>query len=129
MTSQSTLTVIARVDRKNVSGLRALLATMNYSPGRLNSANELVPFAKLGTLHFGKFAVLDDETLDDIRLYYLPRVEYPVYLSIFCEFDGNKEHFVNDLVRCAGDGLRRIFCALRGFQLQRADLGTVDPRT
>ena len=89
MTPQSSLMVAARVDRKSLGGLRALLSTMNFGPGRVNAANPLVPFGKLENLHFARFVILDDQTLDDIHLLYgLPRQEYPLYLAFTCDFDG-----------------------------------------
>lgn len=116
MTSQSSLMVAARLDRKSVDGLKALLATMNFAPGRVNAANPLVPFEKLETLHFARFVILDDSTLDDIRLLYgLPRQEYPLYLAFLCDFDGPKPDFLSDLIQHAGPGLRRVFAFCDGF--------------
>lgn len=109
MTSQSSLMVAARVDRKSVGGLKALLSTMNFAPGRVNAANSLVPFRQLENLHFARFVILDDQTLDDIRLCGLPRQEYPIYLAFLCDFDGDSAEFLNDLSKCAASGLRRVF--------------------
>ena len=109
MTSQSNLMLAARLDRKSVGGLKALLATMNFAPGQVNFANPLVPFGKLENLHFARFVILDDQTLDDIRLYGLPRHEYPLYLAFLCDFDGDRVEFLKDLANCAGPGLRRVF--------------------
>ena len=89
MTPQASLMVAAPVDRKSVGGLRALLSTMNFAPGRVNAANALVPFEKLENLHFARFLITDDQTLDDVRLYGLPRQEYPLYLTFLCDFDGS----------------------------------------
>jgi len=107
--------VAARLDRKSVSGLRALLATMNVAPGRVDAANPLVPFGKLENLHFARFVILDDPTLDAIRLYGLPRQEYPLYLAFTCDFDGAKPAFLADLAHCAGPGLRRVFSFCEDF--------------
>jgi hypothetical protein len=103
------LTVVAQVDRKPAGSLRALLSTMNFAPGQVNAANHLVPFEKLENLHFARFVILDDQTLEDIRLYGLPRQEYPLYLAFLCDFDGDPAEFLTDLVQCAGPGLRRVF--------------------
>jgi hypothetical protein len=108
--------VTARVDRKSLGGLKALLAAMNFGPGRVNAANPLVPFGRLENLHFARFAILDDRTLDDIRLYGLPSQEYPLYLAFLCDFDGDKAEFLADLVNCAGPGLRRVFAFCDGFK-------------
>lgn len=109
MTPQSSLMVAARIDSKSVGGLKALLSTMNLAPGQANPANPLVPFGRLENLHYARFLILDDQTLDDIRLYGLPRQEYPVYLAFLCDFDGSPAEFLTDLAKCAGPGLRRVF--------------------
>src|SRR5690349_12580660 len=98
MTSQSSLMVVAPVDRKSVGGLQALLATMNFAPGQVNAANSLVPFGEFENLHFARFVILDDQTLDDIKLYGAPRQEYPLYLAFLCDFDGDAAEFLTDLV-------------------------------
>jgi hypothetical protein len=115
MTSQSSFMVVARIDPKTMGGLRALLDTMNFAPGRVNPANSVIPFAELENLHFARIVILDDQTLDDIRLYGLPRQEYPVYLALLCDFDGGTAEFLNDLAMRAGPGLRRIFAHCDGF--------------
>ena len=107
--------VAATLDRKSVDGLKALLLTMNAAPGQANPSNPLVPFGQLDTLHFARFVILDDQTLDDIRLYGLPRREYPLYLAFCCDFDGDKSAFLANLVKCAGPGLRQIFSFCEGF--------------
>jgi hypothetical protein len=116
MTPQSSLMVTASVDRQSLGGLRQLLATMNLAPGQADPANSLVPFGKLENLHFARFLVLDDQTLDDVRLYGLPRREYPIYLAFLCDFDGGVEEFLADLVKAAGPGLRRVFSFCSDFK-------------
>src|SRR5215831_14021763 len=115
MTPQSSLTVAAPVDRKSVPDLRALLSTMNLAPGQANAANPLVPFGQLENLHFARFVVLGDPTLDDVRLYGLPRQEYPICLVFLCDFDGSLTEFLGDLRTCAESGLRRIFSFCADF--------------
>ena len=115
MTSQSSFMVAARIDPKTVGGLRALLDTMNAAPGRVNAANPVIPFGEFANLHFARIAILDDQTLDDIKLFGLPRREYPLYLALLCDFDGDAADFLNELVMRAGPGLRRIFSHCDGF--------------
>jgi len=115
MTSQSGLTVIVPIDRKRVRDLKALLSTMNIAPGQANPANSLVPFGRLENLHFARFVILDDQTLDDIRLYGLPRQEFPLYLAFVCDFDGDRAAFLTDLVQCCGPGLRSVFSFCEDF--------------
>src|ERR1700680_1256031 len=115
MTSQSSLMVAAPVDRKSVGDLKALLSTMNFAPGQVNAANPVVPFGELENLHFARFVILDDQTLDDICLYGLPHQEYPLYLAFLCDFDGDPMEFLTDLAKRFGPGLRRIFSFCDGF--------------
>ena len=89
----------------------------------MNPANPLVPFGKLENLHFARFVILDDQTLDDIRLYGLPRQEYPVYLAFLCDFDGGLAEFLTDLVRRAGARFTADIFFLRGFHGRRRAAG------
>lgn len=116
MTPQSSLMVAASVDRQSLAGLRQLLPAMTLSPGQADPFNPLVPFGKLENLHFARFVVLDDRTLDDIQLYGLPRREYPIYLAFLCDFDGRVEEFLADLIKVAGPGLRRVFAFCSDFK-------------
>jgi hypothetical protein len=115
MTFQSSLMVAAPVGRNAVEPLKALLSSMNFAPGQVNPDNTLFPFVRFEDIHFSRFVILDDQTLDDIRLYGLPRVEYPVYLAFLCDFDGPKDNFVASLARIAGAGLRCIFSFCESF--------------
>jgi hypothetical protein len=69
VTPQSTFAIIAPVPRERVEELRHFLRTMNRTgiPGSADSANELVRFGKFDTLHFARFVILKDETLDDLE--------------------------------------------------------------
>ena len=107
--------VAAPVSRTAVDPLAALLTGMNSAPGQADPANPIFPFARFENLHFSRFVILDDKTLNDITLYGLPAVDYPVYLAFLADFDGGKQEFLGDLVRIAGDGLRRIFSFCEGF--------------
>ncbi|MGH9663655.1 MAG: hypothetical protein ACRD9L_04435 [Bryobacteraceae bacterium] len=108
--------ITASVGRQSVGGLKQLLATMNLAPGQANAANSLIPFGKVENLHFARFTILDDQTLDDVRLYGLPRQEYPLYLAFLCDFDGGVAAFLTSLIRIAGPGLRRVFSFCDDFE-------------
>jgi hypothetical protein len=89
---------------------------MNHRPGVINSKNPLVPFGQLERLHFARFVILDDQTVDDIRVAYgvSPRgIRRP--LAFLGDFDGPRDEFLADLVRRAGGGLREIFSHCEGF--------------
>src|SRR5438046_3202637 len=93
--------------------LRQLLASMNRQPGVVDPDNALVPFGRFDRLHFARFVILDDQSLHDIEeAYGLEAVPYPLSMAFLVDFDGDTDSFLRELVRVAGDGLRRIFaCA------------------
>ncbi len=72
MTPQSNFMILAPVSPSRVTELRNLLAGMNHEPGVLNPGNALVPFDQFPRVHFARFVILDDQTLDDINVYGLP---------------------------------------------------------
>src|SRR5690349_16664333 len=109
MTPQSNFMVLAPVAPGRVADLRQVLASMNRLPGTADPNNVLIPFAKFKTLHFARLLVLEDKTLDDITKYGLPRLDYPTYLAILADFDGDQSTFVSELVRNAGQGLKTLF--------------------
>jgi len=116
MVTQSTLTVVAPVSRQSLGPLKALLATMNALPGHADPGNPLVPFGSFDAIHFARFVLLDDATLDDVRLYGLPRRDLPIYLAFMCDFDGDTGPFLDELVRRAGPGLTRIFAHCEDYR-------------
>lgn len=116
MTPQSHVLVIAPLKMGRKAELCSLLASMNSQPGQANPDNQVVPFGQFEQIHFARFAILDDQTLDDIHLLYgLPRVDYPVTLAFFADFDGPAYDFRAALAQRAGDGLGRIFSCCEGF--------------
>ena len=116
MTPQTSFMVVARLARSNVASTRALLATMNSAPGVANPANGLVPFGQFENLHFARFVVMDDQTIADLtNLYGIQRPEPPVYLAFLGDIDGDYGSFINELVRRAEAGLRRIFSCCEDF--------------
>jgi hypothetical protein len=103
-----------KLDRE--AELRTLLASMNELPGQANPANPLVPFSQFGQLHFARFVILEDQTLNDIQVAYgLPRVNYPVSLGFLADFDGTADDFRAELAGRAAVGLERIFSCCEGF--------------
>ncbi|MGC2548312.1 MAG: hypothetical protein WA426_20900, partial [Silvibacterium sp.] len=68
MTPQSNLMILAAIDSQRETELRMLLASMNREPGIVDPLNPLIPFGKFERLHFGRILILDDQTLDDIKV-------------------------------------------------------------
>ncbi len=117
MTPQSTFTVIAPVPRERVAALRSFLRTMNRMnmPGSADPANELMPFCKFHTLHFARFVILEDHTLDDLEPFGAQFPDAPVYLAFFGDCDGSPGMLLADFADRAGAGLRQIFSYCEGF--------------
>jgi hypothetical protein len=116
MTPQSNFMILAPIDPTREAQLRRLLDSMNAAPGRVNVDNPLVPFAQFDTLHFARFVILDDKTLDDVRVYGGgPAPTYPLYLAFLGDVDGGVDTFFEELLRHAEKGLRSTFSCCEGF--------------
>src|SRR5262245_30381702 len=115
MTPQGTLMILAPIVPAREPELRGLLDSMNEAPGCVNPSNPLVPFAQFDTLHFARFVILDDKTVEDLRIYGFPVRHHPLYLAFLGDIDGEEEAFLNELVKRAPDGLRAIFSCCHGF--------------
>lgn len=118
MTPQGNFMILAPIVPEREAELRRLLDSMNEAPGQVNPNNALVPFAQFGTLHFARFVILDDNTVEDVRSYGLPVRTYPLYLAFLGDIDGDEETFLSELANRAGDGLRAIFSCCQGFTEQ-----------
>jgi hypothetical protein len=110
MIPQDSFVIVARVG-PDVAGLRSKLAEVNF-PGRTGFAdpdNHMVPFGKFDTIHFARFVVLADNTLDDRAGYPdLPKNE-PTYLCFMVDCDGDAGELLDAIVQHASAGLREIF--------------------
>ena len=115
MTPQGTFTILAPIVPSRLEELRSLLQSMNEGLGPVNPNNPLVPFAQFDTLHFARFAILDDQTVGDLRIYGFPARTHPLYLAFLGDIDGEEEAFLNELITRAPDGLRAIFSCCHGF--------------
>ncbi len=123
MTPQSNFMVAAPIAPGREAGLRALLATMNLSPGAVDPNNSLVPFARFDRLHVARFVILHDETLADLEQYGETFDDPPVWLVFLGDCDGPAETMLAEFVREAGAGLARIFEHCEGFDRQGDLLG------
>ena len=98
--------VVAPIDPRREEELRRVLASMNDAPGRVNASNALIPFGEFDTLHFARLVILDDKTLEDVRVYDLPVRAYPLYLAFLGDLDGDPDRFLQDLAqRAASDDI------------------------
>jgi len=115
MTPQSGFMILAPINRLRETELRGLLASMNDAPGRVNADNALLPFREFDTLHFARFVILDDKTVEDVRVYGMPIRTYPLYLAFLGDTDDDVDVFLGKLVKRAGKGLASIFSCCEGF--------------
>ena len=106
---------MAAIDPQREAELRTLLDSMNRAPGVVDPLNAFIPFGQLEHLHFARIFILQDQTLDDVAVYGLPRVEYPVSLVFLGDVDGERDAFLAQLIQRANGGLRRLFLHCEGF--------------
>jgi hypothetical protein len=109
MTPQSNLMVVAPIVESREQELRLMLSAMNLEPCVANPENSLLPFAQLGTLHFARFVILEDNTREDLAAYKMPPASAVKSLAFLCDFDGPRDVFLRDLVARADSGLRALF--------------------
>ena len=115
MTPQSHFFVVAPVTVGREAELRARLESMNALPGHARPDNPLVPFAAFDTIHFARFAIVDDQTLDDTTAYGGPRVSHPPSLAFAGEIDGDLDTFFAQAAERAAPGLAALFGCCEGF--------------
>src|SRR5262249_45264538 len=118
MTPQSQFFVLAPIVPAREAELRALLASMNEKPGVVKADNGIIPFAQFDRLHVARLFILDDTTVGDNRVYGLPRPDYPLYLGILGDVDGEGDAFLEEVAARAPAGLRALFSCCEGFGAQ-----------
>jgi len=109
MTPQSNIMVVAQIIESKEAELRGILEEMNAEPGVADPENSLIPFGRLGTLHFARFVILEDATRDDLIAYGYTPAGATKSLALLFDFDGPTEAFRRELTRYAEPGLRKIF--------------------
>ncbi len=111
--------VVAPVPAQGIDGLRNLLLTMNTADGDADPASSVFPFGEFPRLHFARFVILTDRTMQDITVYGLPAPNYPTYLAFLGEFDGPDEDIFAEFAQHAGAGLAQIFSYCEDFHTWR----------
>ena len=123
MTPQTSFMYAAPVKPGHEADMRSLLSRMNRVPGVVDPLNPLIPFARFANLHFARVLVVTDLAAADRAVYKLPVTGLPDYLVFMGEIDGDEDHFREELIAQAQDGLRQIFSHCLGID-EQADLAT-----
>ena len=131
MTPQSNFLIIARIKLEDRTKLEGLLTSMNRKvpdgtpdTGMADPDNPLVPFRQFGALHFARFVIIEDHTLDDFRCLGMEVPDYPITLAFLGDVDGGRDRFLADLVdnATAAAGLREVFACCEDFDPAETDL-------
>jgi hypothetical protein len=115
VTPQGHFTVIAPLAPGHEEGVRQTLERMNAVPGMADPRNSLLPFATFETLHFARFAVLDDPSTADIEVYGVTPASLPTYLAFMGDCDGSARELLGAMARRAESGLREVFAHCADF--------------
>ena len=104
VTTQASVPVMAEILDGHEPQLRALLENAGQDPAN----NAVVPFARLPTVHFARFFILDAARDLDGR----PLAPRLIFLA---DIDGPADAFLLFLCSLAGDGLDTIFQHCRDY--------------
>lgn len=115
MTPQSDFMIVAPVRACRIKDLTALLESMTSRPGMADPKNSIVPFEKFEGLHYARFVILDDQTLDDLACFGMEVPKFPSTLAFLGDCDGPTEAFFEQLASGASAGLQKIFSYCEGF--------------
>jgi hypothetical protein len=115
MTPQSNFMVVAPIEPGRMNELRKLLGSMADPPGMAKPNNPIVPFGDFDNLHYARFVILDDQTLEDFKEFGQPVPKFPVTLAFLGDCDGPGNDFLADIAQRAAPGLRQIFSHCAGF--------------
>ncbi len=104
--NQGALTLITRIKPGEAQTLRNLLAQMvrgKDNPDVDVETNDIVPFAKLTTIHFARFVVVDQSLNESGEL-----EKIDPFLVLATNYDKPLDRHLEQLVDVAGEGLDRI---------------------
>jgi hypothetical protein len=117
MTPQDRFVIVAQVKCGHDSDLRSALAKMTYTEyrGVVKPDNELVRFRRFDTIHFARFVVLADDTLEDWEVYKSsPPPKALTYLCFMVDCDGYATDLLVKIAR-ACPKLSEVFEHCVGF--------------
>ncbi len=105
MTTQGGLTVITRIKRGHADALQTLLEEIGADPQQ----NDLVPFARLATIHFARWVILPEEENEP------GGPGFAAQLVLSTSFDGALDEHLSELVDVAGAGLNTVYGHCEGY--------------
>ena len=110
MIPQDRFFILAKVRPACLGALRSQLSTMRRrgKTGMADPTNALVPFGNYAAIHFARFVVLEDHSLNDRRAFGMPVSDQPIYLCFMADCDGPADKLLEQLAQNT-DGLRDIF--------------------
>ena len=107
--------ISATIRAERLEQLRQRLFSMNLGPGLVDPDNPLIPFGRLGTLHFARFLIIDPRNTDDITQHGVSPNPMRPTLFFMGDCDDSVERFLIDLTDLAREGLNEIFSHCEGF--------------
>ena len=108
--NQGALTIIAEIKSGEAENLRELLKKMVPPNGHIET-NNIVPFAKLTTIHFARFVVVDKSLSVEGELRSLKEP----FLILSTNYDYPLAKHLKQLVDVAGNGLDQIYGHCEGY--------------
>jgi hypothetical protein len=115
MTPQAQIYVTAPIAPGKEPEVRRLLESMNDGPGQVRADNPLFPFAEFEGVHFARWLIVDDQTLDDLRVHGVDRPRPPPTLVFAAEIDGEPDAFFAQMAARARVGIATLFGCCDGF--------------
>lgn len=120
--------VASPVLAERVDALRSLLASMNRTPGVVDPLNALVPFARFENIHFARFVVAEDQTLEDRAAFPGMPPSERVLLLFLVDCDGSGDALLARIATECAQGLREIFSHCDGFDVHTDPLAWMRAR-
>jgi hypothetical protein len=111
MAHQVALTVRARITPGRLAQLKNELAIVNADIEH----NELVPFARLGRVHFARFVILDEPVAAAGGVAPQGDDQFAPSLVFASNVDAPLSDYLDELMSVAADGLDRIFSNCEGY--------------
>lgn len=104
---QSPLSFVAEIHSSQTKFLLDNLRIVNEDIER----NPLIPFAKIRSVHFARFFVLEEVRDHGTQ-------KFPPYLVFFSNYDGDLDDHLSEIINTSKEGFIKIFQVCKGFPQQ-----------